>query len=139
VKVNTRGKGGRRLKKNISVYTSDGNESQHQLVIGGLVKNVFLISKKRIKLRGPAGSEITETTSIVPLEEYRFSITDAELKSGRYVELSWHAYQDKSGTAFRIQVRNLKKKKGRYSDKIILTTDSSIRPVIQVDVIGSIE
>ncbi len=113
-------------------------QPQLSLLVGGFVKKVYTISQKRIFLRGPSGSEIVDSVTIDPEDEYRFRVLEAKLQTGRHVSLSWHAYQENNKTAYRFLVKNLKREKGRYNDSIVLRTDSPILPEIRIDIFGNI-
>jgi len=137
VKVFTRGFGGKRLKKNIAVYTNDPNRSKIYLSISGMVEKFVTISPRRITLRGLEGQTINAAVSITPEIKYPFKITGARTRNGQNIR--YRVIEREGGKSYLLTVANLRSKRGNYHDIIFLKTDSKIRPEIKVYVYGNIK
>lgn len=87
---------------------------------------------------GPAGSPIRTEIKITPFALNPFVIKGVEAKDGKNIAIHLEKKSDTGAPHFILQVSNTKKDPGRYSDKIILTTTSSISPEITVRVFGII-
>lgn len=96
------------------------------------------MTPKKINLRGTVGETITLSAMIVPEEKYRFNVTKAKVMKGKDIDFTWEEYKRDKGNAYILTVNNLKKEKGRYTDTIILDTDSRIQPQIRIGVYGNI-
>jgi len=81
---------------------------------------------------------INARVAIYPKTKYPFNIIDTRAKHGKFIsfKLSEETHSDITGYVLRVE--NTKKEKGRYADVIYLKTDSKIRPVISVPVVGNI-
>ena len=91
-----------------------------------------------VHLIGPVGREVTVPVRIVPEKKYAFRITGVRLLRGRYVACKLEETAAPEGPEYLLTVKNLRKKRGRYSDIIILKTTSDIRPEIRLIVYGNI-
>jgi len=71
---------------------------------------------------------------IIPRKEYPFNIVTSTAKYGK--DILFRINKNKAGeaTEYLLKVKNLKKEKGVYRDKIILHTNSEIKPKIQIHV-----
>jgi len=96
------------------------------------------MNPQRIVLKGNAGEKIAGTATLIPAEKYRFKITEARLKEGKEVSVSWKAYKGDTGMGYLITITNLKKDEGQYRDQVILKTDSPILPEIPIAIYGNI-
>lgn len=138
MKVNTEGYGGREVAKRATVYTNDPQNGRLVLTIRGEVESFAEIRPPRIVLRGEAGSPVSGTAAIVPLEKYPFSIVDARARTGNHIRFDLSENSDPQTPGYVLSVENTKTEKGRYYDQIILKTDSRIKPEIRVGVSGTI-
>jgi hypothetical protein len=136
LKVNTRGYGGKHLNKNADVYTNERNPSLHTLAITGQVDNFVTISPNYVRLQGFEGEPISQSVRIIPEEKYPFKILDVIAQNGENVGFQLQEIKESNTTQYLLTVENRKKDQGRYVDSIILQTDSSIRPELEVRVFG---
>lgn len=89
-------------------------------------------------MSGEAGQEIKSTISIIPQEKYPFKILETKtLKEGN-VRLELEEKKKDKGVEYLLTVVNLKEKKDRYFDTIVLKTDSKVRPELKISVYGNI-
>ena len=85
-----------------------------------------------------AGQSIEKTVTITPGEKYPFSILDISARKGENIRFTFKKIDSRDRSHYVLMVKNIKAGKGRYVDKIYLKTDSAIRPVIEVVVVGII-
>jgi len=138
IKVNTRGYGGRTLKKNIYIFTNDDKNSKLKLTIAGEVESFALITPKKIKLRGSLDKPVTAKVKIVPKKKYPFKIISTRLKKEGLIKYDLKKINGPDGHEYLLTVENIKKKRGRYFNIIYLTTDSKIKHEIKISVYGDI-
>jgi hypothetical protein len=124
------------MKKTAVVYTNDKNLPQQDLVIFGQVENFVTISPKNVSLRGVAGDPIESLVTIVPEKKYPFKIIDAKAQNGENIKIELKELAKSNGGGYELKVENLKATTGRYYDTIILKTDSSVQPELNVRVYG---
>ena len=108
------------------------------LTIVGNVEQFVEIIPKRVVLRGFAGSPIKAKVKIIPKDKYPFAIKKAKAANKRNITFTLEKTKSSEKIEYVLTVENLKKTKGRYVDTIKLKTDSKIRPVIKIYVIGNI-
>ena len=136
MRVNTKGYGGRSLRKTANVYTNDKLRPQQDLVITGKVDNFAQISPQHISLRGFVGDPVKGMVSIVPEKKYPFKILSAKAESGKNISIQLDEVQKADGAAYELKVENISQQSGRYHDTIVLQTDSQVRPELDVKVYG---
>ena len=136
MKVNTRGYGGRHLKKDADVYTNESNPSLHTLAITGQVDNFVTISPNYVRLQGFEGEPISQSVRIIPEAKYPFKIVNVKAQRGENIGFQLQEIKESNTTQYLLTVENRKKDQGRYVDSIILQTDSPIRPELDVRVFG---
>ncbi|MBU0768936.1 MAG: DUF1573 domain-containing protein [Proteobacteria bacterium] len=138
VRINTRGYGGRRLKKKIIVQTNDTNNPVLYLAVTGNVDKFADIVPGVVRLIGPSGKEIKTEVAIVPQEKYPFKIVRAWAENGKNINFKLKEVKTSSTTKYLLIIENQKKETGRYYDSIYLRTNSKIRPEIRIVVYGNI-
>jgi hypothetical protein len=136
LKVDTKGYGGRKMKKTAGVYTNDEALPRQDLVISGLVEKFVTIRPQHANLRGFVGDPIKSTVTIIPEKNYPFKILNLSAKDGKYIKYQLEETKESDTTAYKINIENLKTDAGRYYDSIIIETDSKIRPQLNVRVYG---
>lgn len=114
--------------------TSDPGQPSVILKVTGPVERFAEINPPRAVLRGEAGDPIETIVTITPGTQYPFKITDSRARDGK--DLSYELTTEASG--YRLKVVNRRTSEGRYNDVIILNTDSSVQPQIEVRVMGQI-
>jgi hypothetical protein len=137
--VNTKGFGGRTLKKTIKVETNDTRRPKFNLIVKGFVERFVTITPARIRLTGEPKTPIKTSVSIIPEKKYPFKILDVNAKKGKNIRQDLQETKTSKGEkGYLLTVENLKKETGRYFDTIILKTDSKIQPEITISVYGNI-
>ena len=126
------------MKKTASVYTNDKNSLRMDLIITGSVEKFVTIRPRRISLRGYSGDSIKALVSLIPEKKYPFKILKVSAKDGRNIKFQLEEVELSDNGAYELKVENLKQSPGRYSDTIILETDSKIRPQLSVRVYGNL-
>lgn len=134
----TRGYGGRRLRKTITVFVNDRNNPHQKLIIAGQVEKFASITPERVRLVGPVDEKITASVTIVPKKKYPFEIIEASAKKGVHFRYKLEKMDPSQGKGYLLTLENLKKEKGRYYDTISLKTNNKTRPLININVYGSI-
>lgn len=124
------------MKKTAGVYTNDKNLPQQDLVISGQVDNFVAINPRNVSLRGVAGDPIESVVTIIPEKKYPFKIIDARAQNGENIRIELKEMAKSNGGGYELKVENLKTTTGRYYDAIILKTDSSVQPELDIRVYG---
>ena len=76
--------------------------------------------------------------TIIPEKKYDFKITKVRARNGKHIKLVLQEIKDTGRTEYSLTVENLLAKEGRYSDLIIMETDSKIKPEVKVKVYGNL-
>ena len=90
------------------------------------------------RLVGPAGTEIKRTVTITRETDYPFNVLDAKANKGRDISLDIEEFSNDKGNGYLLTISNTKTTPGRYADKVILSTDSKVKPTITIPVYGQI-
>lgn len=109
-----------------------------ELSVAGTVKRVVTVVPQHVRLRGPAGTKVRQTVSIVPEKEFPFKILKTSARNGRNIRYRLREERNGSRVSYLLTVENLKTEQGRYYDRIELTTDSEYKPRIHINVHGRI-
>ncbi|MCD4717496.1 MAG: hypothetical protein K8R45_12260, partial [Desulfobacterales bacterium] len=91
-----------------------------------------------VLLTGDVGKEIKVLVRIIPEDKYPFGIVGTSLIRGKYVGCELKEVDASAGGGYSLTVKNLRNRRGRYSDLITLKTTSKIRPEIKIKVYGNI-
>ncbi len=75
----------------------------------------------------------------MPEADYPFKITSHRAEKGEFFEYKLLEKQMGQILGYELVADNLKTDKGWYSDTIILTTDSAVRPELRIRVNGNIK
>ncbi len=136
--MDTNGYGGRNISKAVSVETSDQNNSKFQLTISGTVETFAQITPKYVSLVGNKDTEVKTVVTIVPQSNYPFKITSTQAEYGKDIRFQLDEVKKDKSSEYQLAVVNLVKEKKRYTDNIILKTDSKVMPEIKIRVYGNI-
>lgn len=120
------------------VYTDDPENAIIELTLTGEVIFPAELNPKTARLMGPAGASIATEIKITPAAVNPFAVKAVAAEDGKHISFHIEKKSDAGGPHFILHVSNTMKNPGRYSDKIILTTTSSISPEITVRVFGII-
>lgn len=134
VRLNTEGEGGRDARVAVNVITDDPGKPNNQLVIAGTVEKVLDIQPPIVKLEGPAGRVLKQTVIIEPQPKYVFRILHAQAKNGAHMNFSLETEHRAGQPVYHLTVEVSGPEKGRYFDRIVLSTDSPHKPEITVAV-----
>ncbi len=143
IKVNTKGYGGRKLKKTITILTNDKAKPDSKLYISGAIEKFATIEPRVIRFNGKIGDLLEASVKIVPESKYPFLITGVSAQKGtniKYVLEEAKIEENKTGDVktYTLKVQNLKKDAGFYKDVLILKTDSKIQPEIKIQLMARI-
>lgn len=137
--MDTKGFGGRTLKKTSYVLTNDPNNAKVSITMEGEVKKFVTIKPSRVRMTGAAGKDdIHQTVRIIPEKAFPFKILEAKSEKEGNIGLDLKHVKTDDGEEYQLVVKNLKDQKTRYFDKVILKTDSEVKPEIQISVYGNI-
>ena len=78
------------------------------------------------------------TVKIIPEAKFPFKIVEVRAQKGKDIRLELKPLKDHEQAGYELIVENLKKTKGRYSDAIIIKTDSKVKPELKIHVYGDI-
>lgn len=120
------------------MYTNDPVRPVIELSVSGMVKKIVTVTPQYVRFNGTVGSRLQQTVSIVPEEGYSFKILNATARDGRYIHYRMQEEKTDGRLSYRLTVENRKAEKGRYTDRIVLTTDSRHKPRIHINVHGQI-
>lgn len=138
MKVNTEGFGGRGLSKATSVETNDKAKPKLTLIISGSVESFAKIEPRRVSLSGSTEQELKSKVTIVPEQKYAFKVLDAKAEKGENIRVKLEESKEGGAVKYAINIDNTRTTVGRYVDKVIVKTDSVMRPEIQIDVYGNL-
>lgn len=138
LKVKTDGKAGEKISHQATVYTDDPDQATIELTLTGEVVSPADINPKAARLVGIAGSAVRTKIKITPPALNPFDIKEARAMKGESITFSLEKKPGPSGPYFILTLTNTQKAPGRYSDKIILTTTSTISPELIIRVYGLI-
>ena len=110
-----------------------------KLIISGPVDRFALIKPTIVSLRGYAGASIKRVVAIRPLPQYPFRITDIRARSGRFIRFDLKDDTQPGKNGYLLTVENTRAERGSYRDNIIVKTDSSVRPELNLPVYGFVQ
>jgi hypothetical protein len=126
------------MKKSAQIYSDDKNAPVLTLQIFGDVEKFVTITPRTVSLRGFVGDAIKKSVTIVPEEKYNFEITKVRARNGEYINYQLEKIKDTARTEYSLTIENMRTEAGRYSDVIVMETDSKIRSQVQVRVYGNL-
>ena len=135
VVVETDGDGGRDVAITVAVQTSDPAQPVIRLELAGHVEKLMEVTPPIVRLQGPAGKPLTRTVTIRPAEKYPFSIVESKARKGEHLTYRLARKNlSKQPDGYDLTVTVTGNQKGRYFDKIVLTTDSPHKPEIVISI-----
>lgn len=126
------------LHKTIRVETNDKRKKRFNLEVSGPVERFVTIAPARVRLHGEVGVPLEQTVDIIPEKKYPFKILSHKAREGKNITYTLKEIDKNGNKSYRITINNTLKEKGRYADRIILTTDSKIQPEMIIYVSGFI-
>ncbi len=118
--------------------TNDSRHPRHILSMNGVIKVFADINPAYVRLIGPYNKEVKRTLIIKKLKKYPFNITEIKTKNGKNISYALEPFENETESGYRLNVINTRKEKGRYSDMLMLHTDSTIKKIIKISVYGNI-
>lgn len=137
VKGDTRGYGGHVFEKTITVITNDPLSPQLRLKLKGPVGFFARIEPTRIVLRGETGAALNAQATITPNPEHPFRII--EIASDRRLADKINLQVKERDGSYLLTIDNRQTEPGQYRGRVVLKTDSTLRPQLFVYVIGDIK
>lgn len=137
--MNTRGYGGRKIRKTARVYTNDRSHAVLNLVISGPVDKFVTVAPRSVILRGRAGDIIKERVRIIPEEKYAFKVLGARARNGRNIRFKLSQVKGAERPEYALTVENTRPTEGRYIDTVFLATNSKIQPELKIRVFGYVQ
>lgn len=126
------------MKKTAEVHSNDKNLPIVRIQLSGMVEKFVTITPRTISLRGFVGDTIKKSVTIVPEKKYDFKIIKVRARNGKHIKFQLEEIKSTGHKEYSLTVENLLAKEGRYSDLIIMETDSKIRPEVNVKVYGNL-
>jgi hypothetical protein len=123
----------------VTVITDDPANDQIPLTIKGRVVAIYTLSPKSVKLAGTVGEKIKETVRLVPGKEYPFTVKKVTAKRGKNIRFEFEEFKDGNTVEYELTVENTATGPEVYFDTLYLTTDSDIKPQIDISVVGRIK
>jgi hypothetical protein len=126
------------MKKSAEIHSDDKVNPLLKVQIFGNVEKFVTIIPRAVSLRGFIGDPIKKAVTIIPEEKYDFKITKVRARNGKYIKFQLAEVKETARTEYSLIIENVRTDEGRYSDLMILETDSEIRPEINVRVYGNL-
>lgn len=136
ITIDTDGYGGNDFTRPIVVSTNVPDISILELMITGRVQPFVKVNPRALMLKGPAKGKVSAVATITPNPRLSFVITDVLLDDNLKEAVSIDI--DRKGGYFVLTATNRLRSPGQYLGKIILKTDSLIKPEIKIFIHGAI-
>jgi len=104
-------------------------------VIGNVLEFVR-ISRRYVRFNGKAGETLSEYVDILPVHPFKIIKVSAE--PGKNIRVKWTRESQDNQTYYRVIVENTAKTETSYLEKVVIRTDSDIRPEFSIPVHGAI-
>jgi hypothetical protein len=109
-----------------------------ELILTGRVEKFADIQPERVRLNGRVGDPVSVTVRIVPRPKHPFKITNIRAMRGEHIRFALKHLVDGGKTSYELTISSIRQEPGRIVDAVGLETDSTILPLIQVQVFGEI-
>jgi hypothetical protein len=139
VTFSTYGGGGTTQKKTVTVITDDPNRPRIPLTIKARIIKPYTLSPESVKLKGSLGKPIKRTLNIAPTGDNPFTIQEIIARRGRNIRFNLEKIKKRDRMRYRLTVENTATTPGIYFDTLYVKTDSDLKPVIPITVIGKIK
>ena len=104
----------------------------------GSVEQFADIHPERVILRGYGGQALRQEVVVTPRASYPFKVTGVKAKSGTNIRVEMHEQAAPEGNSYVISVENTKTTPGKYYDTLLISTDSKLKPILPINVYGTI-
>ncbi|MBE0586290.1 MAG: hypothetical protein IH612_21315 [Desulfofustis sp.] len=118
------------------MQTNDPSRPWLEVVLTGRVESFAEVRPQRVKLVGAAGTPVAVEVEIIPRADYPFTIKDISAKSGESISYSLTRRCTDGHDRCIVRIENTRGTAGRYGDVISVRTDSSLKPVIPIFIVG---
>ena len=108
-----------------------------QLGVVGNVMEFMRVSRRYVRFNGKAGKKLSEQVDILPVHSFRIAKVTAEPGKNIRVKLTRESQDNQA--FYRVIVENKAKTATSYLEKIVIRTDSDIRPEFIIPVHGNIQ
>lgn len=139
VLFSTYGAGGKTLKKTLTVTTNDPANPSIPLTVKARILKPYTLSPQSVKLKGRLGKTIKETLNLAPTGDNPFTIQEITTRRGQNIRFDLEEIIKRDRVRYKLTVENTAKTPGIYFDTLYVKTDSSLKPVISITVMGKIE
>ena len=139
VLLSTHGGGGKTLEKTITITTNDPKNTVIPLTIKARVLKPYTLNPKSVKLKGRLGKTIKDTLDLAPTEDNPFTIQEITTRRGHNIRFDLEEIWKKDRLQYRLTIENTSKTPGIYFDTLYVKTDSEIKPIISITVMGKIK
>ena len=134
----THGGGGTTQKKTVTVTTDDPNRPRIPLTIKARIIKPYSLSPESVKLNGCLGEPVTMTLDIAPTGDNPFTIEKITARRGQNIRFALEEIEKWNRVRYRLTVENTATAPGIYFDTLYVKTDSRLKPIIPITVIGKI-
>ena len=138
VRLSTCGSGGSTIKKSLTITTNDPDNKRIPLAIKTRVIKPYTLSSRNVKLNGKLGNCIKETMIISPTDDNPFTIQEVTTKRGQNIHYDLEEIKKWGKDRYKLTVENTATDPGIYFDTLYVKTDSEIKPIISITIIGKI-
>jgi hypothetical protein len=108
-----------------------------QLGVVGNVLEFMRLSRTYVRFNGKAGENLSEQVEILPVHSFRIVKVTAE--PGRNIRVKYKTESKDNRTFYRVIIENRAKAATTYLEKVVIRTDSDIRPKFIIPVHGYIQ
>lgn len=138
VLFSTYGCGGKNLKKTIRVITNDPENANIPLTVKARIIKPYTLNPENVKLKGRLGKTIKKTLNLAPTDDNPFTIQEITAKRGRHIRFDLEEIKKRDRVKYKLTVENTAETPGIYYDTLYVKTDSNLKPIISITVIGKI-
>ncbi len=124
------------MRELVRVQTNDPNRPWLEVVLTGRVESFAEVRPQRVKLAGAAGAPLVTDVEIIPRADYPFTIRDISARLGESIRYALTQRCTDGHDRCIIRIENISGTAGRYGDVISVRTDSSLKPVIPIFIVG---
>ena len=112
--------------------TDDPDNQTRTLTIQGSVERVVDINPATLVFQGNSGEIMENTITIIPTPKYPLNILDIKFNKGEHLTHEVKTSQINGKDAYLVMVKTKETAKGNFYDKLLIKTDSKVKPLITV-------
>lgn len=128
--------GGRRYSHDAIVHSNDPKNPAVHIYITGDVKAFATVWPQMVRFEGAAGQPLSQAVSITP--NYPFRVKGVSASPGKNIKLTFEEGGTEQKRVYAVKVTNTCPGPRRYVEKIVVETDSGVRPRFEIPVYGNI-